>query len=364
MMAYRSNDMGVVFRADASVRLGMGHIRRCLELASQLSARGVPVIFVCTEGPGNMIDQIVARGVAAAPLYTEAEGPPELGAHGWEQDAQRTSAAIAATAFAAHWLVVDQYGLDARWERAMRTHACHIMAIDDLADRPHDCDVLLDQNLTNPRHARYAQLLPRGTRQLLGPQHALVGPEFLQRRAAVLARRRGQVERMLISMGGTDLSNDTGRALEGVARSRYAGLPLDVVIGAANPHRDALASRCAHLAECELHVQTTRMAELMARADLAITGAGSTTWERCALGLPALAVVQSEDQSAIAQAVADAGGHELLGRAADVQAGDYACALERMTPAMLLDMSAAAAALCDGRGAERVASVLMNWSDG
>ncbi len=364
MTAYRSNDMGIVFRADASVRLGAGHVRRCLELASQLSARGAPVMFVCTEGPGSMIDQITERGVRTAGLHSDSDGSGKPAVQGWEQDAYQTSAALAATAFAAHWLVVDQYGLDARWERAMRRHARHIMAIDDLADRPHDCDVLLDQNLANPRHARYAQLLPPGARQLLGPQHALVGPEFLQRRAAALARRRGQAERMLISMGATDLSNDTGRALEGVARSRYAGLPLDVVIGAANPHRDALASRCAHLAECELHVQTTRMAELMARADLAITGAGSTTWERCVLGLPALAVAQSEDQSAIARAVADAGGHELLGRAADVQAGDYASALERMTPAMLLDMSAAAAALCDGRGAERVGSVLMNWSDG
>jgi UDP-2,4-diacetamido-2,4,6-trideoxy-beta-L-altropyranose hydrolase len=358
-----THGMGVIFRADASVRLGSGHVRRCLELASRLAARGTAVMFVCAEGPGDMIDAISARGMRTARLRASGEARG-ADAAAWEPDAEQTGAAIAAAGLTPHWLVVDHYGLDARWERALRAHARRIMAIDDLADRAHDCELLLDQNLENPRHARYRQLLPSGATQLLGCRYALVGAEFARLRGAALARRCGQSERVLISMGGTDPSDDTGRALEGLQRSRCAGRAVDVVIGAANPHREALAARCGRLPRCTLHVQTTRMAELMTHADLAITGGGSTTWERCCLGLPAIAVSQSEDQVAIAEAMAEAGGHQLLGPSADVREADYTAALDSMSAAALLYMSAAAAALCDGEGAERVATQLTNWRDG
>jgi UDP-2,4-diacetamido-2,4,6-trideoxy-beta-L-altropyranose hydrolase len=354
MTVCRSNEMRVVFRADASVRLGAGHVRRCLVLAAQLAARGGSVTFVCSEAPGNMLEQIAARGFAAAPL------PEGLD---WEHDAQLTAAAIAGTRAAPDWLVVDHYGLDARWEAALRTRAQHLMAIDDLADRPHDCDLLLDQNLANPRHARYAQLLAATSKQLLGPMHALVAPEFAHCRTAALARRRGQLERVLISMGGSDPHNDTARAIDGLRHSRCAGAVVDVVIGAANPHRAALRAQCADLETCTLHVQTEHMAELMSRADLALTAVGSTTWERCVLGLPALAVAQSEDQSAIAQAVAQAGGHRFLGPSDQVRSADYAAALDEVTGQMLLETSAAAAALCDGQGATRVAALLGSWGE-
>jgi UDP-2,4-diacetamido-2,4,6-trideoxy-beta-L-altropyranose hydrolase len=320
-------------------------------------------MFVCAAGPGDMIDEISARDMRASRLCANGEAGGAAST-AWEPDAEQTGAAIAAAGLSPHWLVVDHYGLDRRWERALRGHARRIMAIDDLADRAHDCEMLLDQNLANPRHARYRQLLPSGATQLLGCQYALVGAEFARLRAAALARRRGQLERVLISMGGSDPSNDTARALDGLQRSRCAGIAVDVVIGAANPHRAALETRCSRVPGCVLHVQTTRMADLMTQADLAISGGGSTTWERCALGLPAIAVSQSEDQVAIARAMADAGGHQLLGPSADVREVDYAAALDGMTGAALCDMSAAAAALCDGEGAERVATQLINWRDG
>jgi UDP-2,4-diacetamido-2,4,6-trideoxy-beta-L-altropyranose hydrolase len=345
--------MRVVFRADASVRLGAGHVRRCLVLAAELAARGASVTFVCSEARGNMLEQVEARGFGAVPL------PDGLD---WQRDAQLTQAAISRMAAAPGWLVVDHYGLDARWEVAARTRGQHLMAIDDLADRPHDCDLLLDQNLANPRHARYAQLLPATTRRLLGPRHALVAPEFARCRTAALARRGGQLQRVLISMGGSDPRNDTAIAVDGVRRSRVSGAALDVVIGAANPHRETLAAHCAGLAGCTVHVQTEHMAELMSRADLAVTAGGSTTWERCVLGLPALAVAQSDDQLPIAQAVAQAGGHQLLGRSDEVGSADYAAALDQMSGQMLTEMSAAAAALCDGQGAERVAALLDSWA--
>ena len=320
-------------------------------------------MFVCAAGPGDMISEISARGMRASRLCANGEAGGAASA-AWEPDARETGAAITAAGFNALWLVVDHYGLDGRWESALRSHARHIMAIDDLADRAHDCEMLLDQNLANPRHARYRELLPPGATQLFGCQYALVGAEFARLRAAALARRRGQLRRVLITMGGTDPANDTTRALDGLQRSRCAGIAVDVVIGAANPHRAALEARCNRVPGCTLHVQTTRMADLMARADLAISGGGSTTWERCALGLPAIAVSQSEDQVAIARAMADAGGHRLLGASAEVWAADYAAALDGMTEAALLDMSTAAAALCDGEGAERVATQLTNWRDG
>jgi UDP-2,4-diacetamido-2,4,6-trideoxy-beta-L-altropyranose hydrolase len=338
----------IVFRADASVEIGSGHAARCASLAQRLRDTGHEVAFLCRELPGDLIDMLETEGFSVHRL--------DGGAREWteEDDARRCRSAIGT---ALHdWLIVDHYTLGARWERAMAACANRVLAIDDLG-REHRCDLLLDQNYPNPTHDRYRSTLPANCERLLGPRYAPLRAGFAARRAASLARARERVGRVLVFMGGSDPLDETSIALRGIAMMGRQ-LTVDVVIGAANPHRAAVAVACATLADTTLHVQTQEMAALMARADCALGAPGTATWERCALGLPAIVTILAENQAAIGTAVDAAGAHRLLGRHGNVSAADYAHALHSLDAAALHRMSQAAAAICDGTGAEKVAAHL------
>jgi UDP-2,4-diacetamido-2,4,6-trideoxy-beta-L-altropyranose hydrolase len=354
--------MNVVFRTDASTALGSGHVMRCLTLAEELRSHGADVAFVCRTHDGHMSDLIADRGFI---VFRLAAADPEarrgaVVATSWQEDAAQTQAALQTAGVTPDWLVVDHYALDRRWETVLRSRVRRIMVIDDLADRPHDCDLLLDQNFDSPLHSAYARLLPSAARLLLGTEFALVRREFEVHRSCALARRNGQLRRVLVSMGGTDPANDTAMALAGLATQAGEGVALDVVIGAGNPHRQAVRRLCDDIPSTELHIQTAHMAELMTRADLAITAGGSTTWERCVLGMPAIVTIQSDDQAPIAKAVERVGGHRVLGCSKDLTAQDYGRALQALTAAELVRMSTISATLCDGRGAPRVATYLLD----
>lgn len=338
--------------------MGAGHVMRCLTLAEALRSRGASVAFLSLPLAGNLHEMLERRQFRVLALEPGAAEDAWNGADWWRRDAELTAEALLRAGGTPEWLVVDHYGLDARWMQALRQRARHILAIDDLANRRLDCDLLLDQNSPSPRHRAYLQLIPHGAGRLLGPAFALVRPEFARLREAALARRDGRLERILICMGASDPANDSAKALAGLMGSSRAGLAVDVVVGASNPHASDLDAICRTLPHARLHVQTEQMAQLMANADLAICACGSTTWERCVVGLPALAIVQSADQATIGDAVAQAGAHRLLGPADQITADGYRRAIESVSAGMLAAMAAAAAGLCDGRGTDRVADAM------
>lgn len=344
--------MNVVFRADASINIGTGHIMRCLTLADALHGRGDHCHFVSRGCAGNLLDLVSSHGHSVYALSNEAG---EVTEKHWIADARETSEIVEGVR--ADWLIVDHYRLGEEWERALRAPMRRLFAIDDVG-RSHDCDLLLDQNFENPLHACYRESLGAGTPLLLGPAFALVRPTFAASRASALMRRDGSFKRLLVSMGGSDPENETHKVLAGILMSWKADWAVDVVIGSSNPHRHSIDEACRKLPNATLHVQTREMASLMAAADCAINACGSTTWERCCVGLPALVTVVSNDQIAIAESVAAAGAHVLLGRLADLSAEHYAVALKTLTPEDLRRMSTAAAAICDGMGAERVVDQL------
>lgn len=334
--------MRVAFRADASISLGAGHVMRCLTLADEWKGRGAETLFVSRNTPGHLGDVVRARGHAVSLLPDSADR---------QADAAATQAALAA---GVDWLVVDHYALDARWERAQRPLARHILALDDMADRPHDCDLLLDQNLPAP--GRYDGLLPAGCGILAGPRYALLRPAF-----HALRQRRGQgggeVKNLLVFFGGGDASNETGKVLEALAAMDAPGLTADVVTGGGNPLKEAIRVRCEALPGCRFHCQVEDMAGLMSRADLALGATGVSTWERACLGLPTLAVSVAENQHAIARAAAEAGLLTWLGAADRVDASGWrrAVAHALASPRELAAQSRAGMALVDGLGTRRVA---------
>jgi UDP-2,4-diacetamido-2,4,6-trideoxy-beta-L-altropyranose hydrolase len=313
----------ILLRCDASVSMGTGHVMRCLTLADELAGRGAECIFVSAPGTSDLV-----------PALPYPVLPPDRLPYG---------AALA---------VIDHYGLDAAYEAQVRSQTRAVMAIDDLPNRRHHCDLLLDQT-----HGRtpeeYRDLVPHDGIILAGSAYALLRPQFAAAREASLARRDGSLRRVLVSLGGTDPDNVTGQVLEAVAESGL-GLLVDVVMGAKAPHLDSVRAQAAAMREARVLVGVSDMAGLMAQADLAIGAAGTTTWERCCLGLASLMLVIADNQKDICRLVA-ASGAALEASPATIPGQLQRLAVE---PQTLLSLSQAAAQICDGRGAARIADAL------
>lgn len=316
--------MTIIFRTDASQQIGSGHVMRCLTLADELRQHGADIKFICREHPGNLIALIEDKGYLVIRLTqheTEIDVTHEDVAHAawmgtsWEQDAADVIAAV--ENLKPEWLIVDHYAIDHRWEKKLHPHVDKIMVIDDLADRPHDCDLLLDQNLYQSMYTRYDNLVPKTCQKLLGPHYALLRPEFTAARNN-LRQRNGDIKRVLVSFGGVDPTNETDKVLHALAAATIPPLYIDVVVGGGNIHKKRIQDFCAAHDGFYYHCQTDNMAELMTAADLAIGGGGSTTWERCLLGLPTITIVLAENQSKSTTAVEKAGAIWNLGWHEDV----------------------------------------------
>lgn len=346
--------MRIAFRTDASTGIGMGHVMRCAALAGQLRAQGAAIVFVCRAAPGSAIGWLAEAGFEVCVLPACADALPA----DWDTDAAATRAAL--TGFAPDWLVVDHYQLDARWEQSMRPLAARIMAIDDLADRPHLCELLLDQNLYADGAVRYAERVPAGCVYLLGPRYALLRRQFGLARSRVRVRD-GRVGRILLTFGGSDAGNETAKALQAIALLDRPDIRVDVVVGSANPHRAELARCCASQAGVALHCQVEDMAQLMLDADLCVGAGGSSSWERCCVGLPGLIVAIAANQFEAARTLDRLGYQQFLGSADQVCAQAIAQALRQALddPASLQAMAQRGMQLVHGDGAARVAALLL-----
>ena len=365
-----------VFRSDASTQIGTGHVMRCLALADALAARGGNCQFICREHEGNLIDLISSKGFIAHALIAKApvlciEHASDLAAakhepaHScWlgasqEQDAKDCAEILAE--LHPDWLIVDHYSLDIRWELALKAYFCKLMVIDDLADRQHLSDILLDQNLGRSEKD-YAGLLKPDTCALIGPQYALLRPEFAQWREYSLARRtQPQLKNLLITMGGVDEGNATGQVLDALKTCELPDdLNITVVMG---PHAPWLAQVQAKAKSMAWPVRVlagvSNMAQLMADSDLAIGAAGGTAWERCAIGLPTLLLVLAENQKSGAQALQKAGAAVMV---QDInKLNQLLVPLTGLAgkPVELLQLSNAAANLTDGEGVMRVVQKML-----
>lgn len=358
----------VVIRVDASLEMGMGHLMRCLALAGALADGGAKVFFLLRNHAANLAPLIGGEGHAVRLLPDPGRRSDDAGANGtahahwlpttWQEDAEQTLEAIESIG-QIEWLIVDHYALDARWEQMQRKRAPRILAIDDLADRSHDCDILLDQNLVQDTDSRYRGLLPPTCKPLLGPHYALLRPEFAERRR-LLTERSGQINRILVCYGGSDPGNETAKALAAIKSLSAGSLAVDVVIGLTNPHVDSVSSLCRELPRTELFRGANNMAELMARADLAIGAGGSMCWERCCLGLPTIAMDIADNQIGALTALAKAGAVAYLGSALSVTADQIEGSVKLMVenPVRTRLMGKTAQALVDGGGSERVPTAM------
>lgn len=341
---------------------------RCLTLADELRDRGAECYFICREHTGNLIGLIRGRGfvVAAIPIGSADVVPedamPTAHAHwlgsDWQIDAKQTLEVV--QAIKPDWLVVDHYAIDARWEQRLRSARKKLMVIDDLADRKHECDLLLDQNwYGDAMSRRYQRLSPDHCVTLLGPKYALLRPEYAAIRASMVARK-GEIGRVLVFMGGSDPTNETAKVLTALSHPDFAKLEVDVVLGHNHPDAEGIAAQVELRFGTTLYRALPSLAELMMTADLMIGAGGSTTWERMCLGLPAIVIAVAANQMATNLALMRAGYIDFLGEMNDVSASNIAEALNRyLSDSMrLMTQSSLGQELVRGDGVSMISKLL------
>jgi UDP-2,4-diacetamido-2,4,6-trideoxy-beta-L-altropyranose hydrolase len=333
-------DQLAIFRADANRSIGGGHIMRCLALADALVERGWRCVFAVSAETTATVPHLKRAQHDIHILSAVEEGDP--------------AALLSAAAEGCQLLVIDHYRLGAHYEAGCRSLTRQILVIDDLADRAHDCDLLLDQNLGRDP-LDYDGLVPASAKVLTGPEFALLRPEFAAARSVGLARRQPgtHVRRILVTLGLTDLGGITARVVR-AALAAGTGAMLDVVIDERAPSLPYL--RSVESSSVTLHLDPNNMCQLMTEADLAIGAAGTTSWERCCVGLPTILLVLADNQRFAARSLARAGAVKLLENTSDLEL-HLTAALHELSrsEALRLSLVRASAQVTDGLGAKRLA---------
>ncbi|KAB8059873.1 UDP-2,4-diacetamido-2,4,6-trideoxy-beta-L-altropyranose hydrolase [Janthinobacterium sp. FT14W] len=315
----------IVIRTDASVQMGSGHVMRCATLADELRANGVTVTFICRDFPGNYIDWLLSKEYEVIRLASPSVSNDEVGdypAHlHWlgvslQQEIDEVVGVLSQRP-TVDCIIVDHYALELEWERQIAPFTRKMMVIDDLADRQHGCDILLDQNYYCDMQSRYDNLIPSISTKLLGPAYALLRPEFIRMRNHSRLRD-GTVKRILVFLGGADPANETSNVIHALRMLKRADLEVDVVVGASNPHRSLIQSLCEEAGNYQYHCQIDNIAELMLAADLAIGAGGSTLWERGYLGLPSLIIILAKNQEIAARDLESIGALKIIGESGKI----------------------------------------------
>ncbi len=359
------------FRVDASQQIGHGHVIRCLALATALRAQGALPTFICREHPGHLCDLIEQRGFSVRRLPAPESLPPAearpayaewLGAS-WQMDAEQSLAAIKATGNKPDWLIVDHYAIDRDWEQALRPAVDRIMAIDDLADRAHDCDLLLDQNLSDNMRERYRKRVPDNCIQLYGPSFALLQKDYALLRKRAFPRS-GPIRRIFIFFSGADYDHLGARSLSAFLGLNRPDIEVDLVANPADPRLAALLPQVGVHANIHFHSDLPTLAPLILKADMALGACGVTAWERMCLGLPTLGISLSENQRPIAEESSRRNLIHYLGHHDTVDEPAIAAALrEAISRGADKASSERALASVDGMGCYRVCAALLTTAE-
>jgi UDP-2,4-diacetamido-2,4,6-trideoxy-beta-L-altropyranose hydrolase len=353
--------MKIAIRADASIDIGNGHVLRCVTLAKELLQQGCDILFICCELEGHLGDFLLTLGFDVA--FIDKPVPGDSLFEQMVKDAEQSCSVLSGSDW--DWVVVDHYALSAEWHVAIRQAVNAVFAIDDLANRPLDCDVLLDQTFGRVEED-YSAYVPADCKLFMGAEYALLGVEYSMKRVASLAKRRQcqEIRCILVSVGGGgDAQNVTGdilKALESVVWDK--SIHVDVVLGAHALHLSKIKRQLKALNySVQLHVATNQMSALMCKADLAIGAAGTTTWERCCLGLPAIVVELADNQKMILRQLSRQGAIKVVRSDRRYLLGDIQQSILDFNQNIqtLRECADNAARICSGIGVKFVASAFI-----
>lgn len=345
----------IVFRADASIEIGSGHVIRCIILANFLQKHGACVHFISKEFPGNLFERIAQSGIELCKIPTHGSTDCKKS---WETDATDTIKYIKNLPKIPDWVIVDHYGLDGKWETKIRAFTNRLCVIDDLFDRPHAADILFNQSVLSLTQTEKRSSL-QNCMYLTGPQYALLHEEYRQARLR-LAREFTSIKRVLIFFGGADHSNFTEMLCKKLITQEHADLQFDVILGITNPHQKEILSFAEKHTNFHVHIGLPNLAQKIASADLAIGAGGSTTWEMLCLGLPFIAISTAENQYRTCEELAANGYILYLGTKESFEFGDLAAAIKTCrNPFFRKFISKHAITLVDGNGCKKLGDRLL-----
>jgi UDP-2,4-diacetamido-2,4,6-trideoxy-beta-L-altropyranose hydrolase len=352
----------IAFRADASVEIGTGHVMRCKSLAEVLEEEGHDVFFISSMTEGCLNHRLRENGFTVYDLF---HGMGCTGIQRLSHEARVLEDALETQTVILHSgnpdiLVIDHYSIASCWENQFRQRINKLVVIDDLANRTHVCDILVDQNLVAASNGRYNGLVPATATCLLGPSYALLRKEFSAARSNLRARS-GDISRILVSFGGSDPRNETGKTLAAL-HDLNEHVKIDVLLGPLFKHGEAIAKLAAPMSNVKLHSDMAEVAELMQQADLCIGAGGSSTWERCCLGLPSIVIALAENQIELCQEAHRRRFVLYLGTSDAVPPSAITTAVWSLLedPPRVLTMGRNALQVTDGLGVKRVSHLMVN----
>jgi UDP-2,4-diacetamido-2,4,6-trideoxy-beta-L-altropyranose hydrolase len=343
---------------------------RCLTLAEGLRSKGANCKFICRQFHGDLGQRVAQAGFEVCYLPSSFDGSNDhilktvntdfndwLGTD-WNTDLDQTKIVIGCDAV--DLLIVDHYGIDYRWESAMRSECKKLMVIDDLADRRHDCDLLLDQNVIEKYKSRYDELVSRDCVLLLGPDYALLQPQYAELRLRS-PPKLGPVRRVLIYFGGADAANLTERSLDAFLDLAEESIHLDVVLSPTSKANKSILAKVKHLSHVTVYEGLPSLAPLMVSADFSIGASGTTSWERCCLGLPTIVITIAMNQEPIAKELHRRQAIRWIGCSDTVETADLAKSIGEFlsNSGEIEQRSTICKAIVDGNGLERTLEILM-----
>jgi len=274
-MAESKDFNNVVFQLEADAQIGVGHLMRCMVIADELKKEEKVCYFLSRELAVPLRKLVVQKGHKVCTIDSEQSALKQL------------------ESLRPEWTIVDNYELDATFERRVCDVSRRLLVIDDLANRTHYCDFLLDQSPLRTK-ADYQSRVNENCQFLLGANYVLIRPEFRTFRKSSIT----SWEKALISLGGADPDNITLvilKALESVPQMK--SIKWSVIAGVANLHWKALDH---YVARSQLDItlikESSNIASLLADNDFAIGAAGGMAWERSCIGIPTLTIPIADNQ--------------------------------------------------------------------
>lgn len=353
----KTSELKVIFRVDASVKIGTGHLQRCLTIASELKKSSQFILFISHNMPIKIQKWILLNGFQFRKInYKSKSISPIENRKRQEIDAQKSNQII--KSIHPDIVIVDHYELNSIWESFIKKNTKRLIVIDDEPKRDHYCDALIDSNLHHRKNANYKKYVPKSCKLFLGPKYFPLRKEFLLLRKKNRYVIRKKIKQLFVFFSGSDPTNETLKVIRALKFHPSYNFKTIIIAGGLNPHYRILKKEVDGIKMIQLFKHVDHISRFMNSSDISIGAGGTTTWERCFLGLPSFVTVLAENQKEISSAVAHVGAIKLMGEASQLRSSDYSKAIERLTYDERKKISKRAQCLVDGNGTKRICNEL------
>ena len=332
-------------RVDASPEIGIGHIMRCLTLAQELKNNFDKIIFLTQKNSSDFIETIMKNEFEV--IFISANNDSDI-----------IKNIVTTNSVNKNFLLIDHYNVDSNFESSLKNTFEKIFVIDVLANRKHDCDLLIDQNYYRDLNHRYEKLIQNDTIALLGPKYAIIRPEFRKINKKAI-KKNSQIKKILISFGGSDPTNECKKSLDALCSIENNQFEIVAIVGIYNNKFEQLKKLYEKYSNIKIYRHVNDLSLLMLNSDLFIGAGGTTTWERFYMGLPSIVTIISDDQKESIEFLSDMGHVINLGLAKNVTSKTYVQTLQKPNFDLIYNMSINNQKLVDGNGSNRIKSQII-----